>query len=415
MLRSTLALQESPDSDVLLQCETSCSRWATDCVNANSILENKNTKKSTRWGVSVYQKWQLDVLKDSTALEDLPRGLLAQRLSLFALQVRMSLKYSQSDSVGERYKRKSYTVIIFALQRWLASVRILKYRECGCYPYAEINIFKDHDFMQFRDNVNHHLAKITQEGKASTDHAKVIPPKDAKLLHEYANSKMSELAELDAKEFSELLYFNVGVNVPMRGRTGHSDLYFNAFTKGVDRDGNEVIVFDPAANQSKAYAGRLNQGEPPEPVNIYPDPAHPALCFHIMYDELSRRRPKDACKKLYLQCQAKKRTKEEFDSGVPVQYSKKLTKGPMGVNKVGELFGSLCQRVGLSVVYKGHCLRATFSTVGHDIGFSFEDLVLGRIRRKSLGKKRKIVTKEQPPRPPSTSKSLSHNICYILV
>eukprot|EP00884_Botryococcus_braunii_P015088 jgi/Botrbrau1/23580/Bobra.0141s0044.1 len=36
--------------------------------------------------------------------------------------------------------------------------------------------------------------------------------------------------------------------------------------------------------------------------------------------------------------------------------------------------------------------------------------VLERIRRKSLGKKHKIVTKEQPPRPPSTSKSLSHNI-----
>ena len=44
-----------------------------------------------------------------------------------------------------------------------------------------------------------------------------------------------------------------------------------------------------------------------------------------------------------------------------------------------------------------------------------EYVMLERIRRKSLGKKRKIVTKEQPPRPPSTSKSLSHNICYNLV
>jgi hypothetical protein len=119
----------------------------------------------------------------------------------------------------------------------------------------------------------------------------------------------------------------------MRGRLGHADLMFSSFEIGVDRDGNLVISYFPAKHVSKTNAGKLNQRIDRKPINIYADPSHLCLDFHVIFEELCRRRPNDVATS-YLQCKSVKRSKYPVKDGVPVCYSTDFTKGPMGVNNM---------------------------------------------------------------------------------
>jgi hypothetical protein len=54
-------------------------------------------------------------------------------------------------------------------------------------------------------------------------------------------------------------------------------IFIYLLLKGCDREGSSVIVYNTRSNESKQYSGQLNQGEPPEPVNIYPDLRHACM------------------------------------------------------------------------------------------------------------------------------------------
>ena len=306
---------------------------ASDVVNNDSEMSDSEinamvnetvplaTKRSTAWGMTVFNKWQ-QRRHVNIDFHTISAADLSNHLKKFYAEVR--------KLNGELYTPSGLVGIRAALHRTLTSPPFMR----------NMNILDGEEFIAANKIFVAKCKIYTARGNAKPKHKACIAEIDMKKLGDYFQSHTA-----NPRKLTEYVWFGLCYYFGRRGREGWRELTPNSFTIETDEDGVEYVT-DGETMTTKNHQGGARVDE-----NDYSDPR--------LYN--------DAFVKAFRLLLAKRNTEKDAlfqvaKEGVTNEDDCWFRNEPMGKNGLGTMMQRLSKKAKLSRVYTGHCVRASMIT-----------------------------------------------------